>query len=218
MSDTPARMGDAPTSDAALLEAWERGDQQAAAQLVDRYYQGVLRFFDLRVGAQAEDLTQRTFLACVEARARLRQADSFRPFLFGIARRLLLNHIRSRTVEDNVFETGDISGALDPGPTASRIVATHEQQTLLLRAIQCLDVEAQMLLVLYYWEGLRTAEIGEVLGAPASTITTRLARTRKALHDTIAGLPAVAAHRDSLLGDLDAWLSSMRALDVGGRP
>jgi RNA polymerase sigma-70 factor (ECF subfamily) len=209
-------MSDAPPSDAALLEAWERGDQHAAAQLVDRYYHSVLRFFDLGVGAQAEDLTQRTFLACVESRARLRQADSFRPCLFGIARRLLLNHIRSRTVEDNVFETGDVSGAIDPGPTASRIVATYEQQTLLLRAIQCLDVEAQMLLVLYYWEGLRTAEIGEVLGAPASTITTRLARTRKALHDTIARLPAVAAHRESLLGDLDAWLSSMRALDVGG--
>lgn len=208
----------APRGDAELLEAWDNGDRQAATDLVDRYYRSVLRFFDLRVGMAAQDLTQRTFLACVESRSRLRQADSFRPFLFAIARRLLLNHLRTRTVEANVFETGDIGSALDATPTASRIVASYEQQTLLLRAIQTLDVEAQMLLVLFYWEGLRTSEISDVLGVGVSTITTRLARTRKSLQDAILGLPAIAAQRDSLLSDLDAWLDSMRALEVALPP
>lgn len=202
------------STDAQLLEAWEAGDRQAATELTRRYYHSVLRFFDLRVPAAAEDLTQRTFLACLESRSRLRSAESFRPFLFAIARRLLLNHLRTRTVEDNVFETGDVSTALDAGPTASRIVASYEQQTLLLRAIQALDVEAQMLLVLYYWEELRVAEIAEVVGALPSTLTTRLARTRKALQDAIAGLPAQDAHRSSLLQDLDAWLESMRGLQI----
>jgi RNA polymerase sigma-70 factor (ECF subfamily) len=206
--------GHAPRSDAELLEAWEQGDRQAATELTRRYYDSVLRFFDLRVTAAAEDLTQRTFLACVESRGRLRSADSFRPFLFAIARRLLLNHLRTRTVEDNVFETGDVSTAIDAGPTASRIVASYEQQTLLLRAIQALDVEAQMLLVLYYWEGLRVAEISEVLGVVASTLTTRLARTRASLQEAIGALPAIDAHRSSLLHDLDAWLASMRVLQL----
>jgi RNA polymerase sigma factor (sigma-70 family) len=206
--------GPAPRTDAELLEAWERGDRNAATELTRRYYHSVLRFFDLRVGAMAEDLTQRTFLACVESRERLRSAESFRPFLFAIARRLLLNHLRTRTVEDNVFETGDVSTALDAGPTASRIVASYQEQTLLLRAIQALDVEAQMLLVLYYWEGLKVAEISEVLGVVPSTLTTRLQRTRKGLQDAIGSLPAIAAHRSSLLADLDAWLASMRGLQI----
>ncbi|MFO0637089.1 MAG: sigma-70 family RNA polymerase sigma factor [Nannocystaceae bacterium] len=207
--------GPAPRSDAELLAAWGLGDRVAATELVDRYYRSVLRFFDLRVGGAAEDLTQRTFLACVEGRERLREAESFRPFLFGIARRLLLNHLRTRVVESNVFDDGDVSSATDPTPTASRIVAGFEQQTLLLRAMQVLDVEAQMLLVLFYWEGLKTSEISEVLGAPVSTVTTRLSRTRKALHDAIAALPAVPGSRDSLLADLDAWLGSVRGLALG---
>jgi RNA polymerase sigma factor (sigma-70 family) len=201
-------------SDAELLEAWAAGDRQAATTLVDRYYRSVFRFFDLRVGWLAEDLTQRTFLACVESRSRLRQAASFRPFLFAIARSLLLNHLRTRTVESNVFETGDISTAADPGPTASRIVARYEEQTLLLRAIQTLDPDAQILLVMFYWEGLTTTEISEVLGVVVSTITTRLSRIRKALHDTIVAMPAVESHRASLLHDLDAWIGSVSALDV----
>ena len=202
-------------TDGELVEAWGRGDQAAARELVDRYYRPVFRFFDVRVGPAAEDLTQRTFLACVEHRARLRQADSFRPFLFAIARGLLLNHLRSKTVESNVFETGDITTAPDPGPTASRIVAQCQEQVLLLRAMQALDPDVQILLVLFYWEGLKVADLGGVFGVPVSTVTTRLSRARKALRDTVATLPAVPADRDSLLRDLEAWMGSVSTLDVG---
>ncbi len=201
-------------SDAELTEAWAHGDHGAAQELVDRYYASVLRFFDLRLGAAAADLTQRTFLACVESRHRLRQTGSFRPFLFGIARRVLLNHLRSRTVESNVFETGDVTTALDPGPTASRIVARHEEQELLLRAIQMLEVDTQVLLALFYWEEMKTAEIASVLEVPVSTVTTRLSRTRKSLGDTISRLPAIERHRASLIRDLDRWLTSVRTLSI----
>lgn len=201
-------------ADAELVEAWGRGDQQAAQELVDRYYRSVFRFFDLRVGPSAEDLTQRAFLGCVESRDRLRSASSFRSFLFSIARNLLLNHLRSRTVESNVFETGDISTAPDPGPTASRIVARFEEQTLLLRAMQALDVDTQQLLVLFYWEGLKAKELAAVLGAPVSTMTTRLSRARKSLRETIERLPAIDAHRTSLLGNLDGWIQSVPTLEI----
>ena len=203
-------------SDAELLESWAQGDHAAATELVGRYYRSVFRFFDLRVGWLAEDLTQRTFLACVESRSRLRRADSFRPFLFAIARGLLFNHLRTRTVEANVFETGDVSAAADPGPTASRLVARHEEQTLLLRALQTLDVDTQLLLVLFYWEGSSTTEISSVLGVGVSTLTTRLSRARKALRDTIETLPAVDVHRAALLGNLDEWIQSVAALELRG--
>ncbi len=205
-------------SDAELVEAWGAGDRVAAQELVARYYHSVLRFFDLRVGSAADDLTQRTFLGCVEGRARLRQAGSFRSFLFSIARHLLLNHIRRRVVEDDVFETGDVTTALDPGLTVSRIVARHEEQVLLLRAMHALDVDTQLLLVLSYWEGLKAVEIAAVLEVPTSTITTRLSRARKALHDTITALPAVATHRAALLRDLEQWVASLRALDLDVPP
>lgn len=211
-------MARAMRTDAELLQAWGAGDRGAATELVERYYRPVLRFFDLRVSPAAEDLTQRTFLACVESRERLRQPESFRPFLFAIARGLLLNHLRTRTVEANVFETGDISTALDPGPTASRIVARSEEQVLLLRALQTLDADTQSLIVLFYWEGLKTSEISVVLGVGVSTLTTRLSRARKALQDAIVAMPALPRHRDALITDLDGWLASVNTLELAGLP
>jgi RNA polymerase sigma factor (sigma-70 family) len=201
-------------SDGELVEAWGRGDQAAAQELVERYYRSVFRFFDLRVGHAAEDLTQRAFLGCVESRTRLQHTHSFRAFLFSIARNLLFNHLRSHAVESNLFETGDVGASPDLGPTASRIVARHEEQVLLLRAMQALETDTQLLLVLFYWESLKAVEISVVIGAPVSTVTTRLSRARKALRDTILALPAVDAHRSSLLHDLDAWFQSLPALDI----
>ncbi len=205
-------------TDAELLRDWGAGDRAAATELVERYYRSVFRFFDLRVSSAAEDLTQRTFLSCVESRDRLRQPDSFRPFLFAIARGLLLNHLRTRTVEANVFETGDISAALDPGPTASRIVSQYEEQILLLRALQTLEPDTQLLITLFYWEGLKTSEISTVLGVGVSTLTTRLSRARKALQDAILTMPALPQHRDALMTDLDRWISSVSALEIAGLP
>jgi RNA polymerase sigma factor (sigma-70 family) len=208
-------------TDGELVEAWGLGDEAAARELVDRYYRSVFRFFDLRVGPIAEELTQRTFLACVESRSRLRQTESFRPFLFAIARGLLFNHLRTRTVEtalfDADFETGDLTSAADPGPTVSRIVARFEEQVLLLRALQALDPDVQMLLVLFYWEDFEVSELAAVFGVGVSTITTRLSRARKALRQSIASLPALPQHRDALLQRLEAWIQSVAALAIDER-
>ncbi len=204
-------------SDGELVAAWGQGDLAAARELVERYYRSVLRFFDLRVGTAAEDLTQRTFLSCVESRDRLRDAESFRPFLFAIARGLLFNHLRTRRVEDNVFETGDITTAPAQGPTASRIVSRHEEQVLLLRAIQALPADVQDLLVLFYWESFKVAELADTFEVGVSTITTRLARARQALRDAIGTLPAQPQSRASLLHDLDAWIGSVPALEIAAQ-
>ena len=202
-----------PTDDE-LLEAWRGGDEAAAETLMRRHFAAIYRFFRHKLPEEVEEATQRTFLGCVESRTRLQQSHSFRAFLFSIARNLLFNHLRSHAVESNLFETGDVGATPDLGPTASRIVARHEEQVLLLRAMQALETDTQLLLVLFYWEGLKAVEISVVIGAPVSTVTTRLSRARKALHDTILALPAVDAHRSSLLHDLDAWFQSLPALDI----
>lgn len=201
-------------SDAELLDAWAKGDEGASSSLLSRYYPAVLRFFDLRSPSAAEDLTQRTFLACIEGRERLRSAASFRPFLFGIACNVLRRHLRTKSSESGVFETGDVTGSADPAQTASRIMALHQEQHLLLRALQMLDTDTQTLIVLHYWEGMTTREISEVLGVGVSTLTTRLSRARKVLRTKVSELPAIAASRDSLLGDLNRWVASVAALDL----
>ena len=78
------------SDDLDLLEAWRAGDKEAAGTLLRRHFSRVFQFFRSKLDDHVDDLTQRTFMACVEARERLRPEVSFRAYLLGIARKQLL--------------------------------------------------------------------------------------------------------------------------------
>ena len=198
-----------------LLDAWGQGDAQAGDALIRRHYASILRFFDIRAPAHAEDLTQKTFLTCTTAVGNLRERTSFRAFLFGIARNQLLHHIRGRSRAAPTLDFDDLSSA-DPGATPSRVVAMYEEQRLLLRAMQAIPLEAQMILQMFYWESLSNREVAEVLAVPVSTVTTRVSRARMALKKAIADIPGLERHRSALLEGLDSWVASIASLQLTG--
>ena len=199
-------MSTAVASDMQLLEAWRAGDANAGDALVRRHYGAVLRFFEVRSRAP-EDLTQRTFLACVEGRERFRGDASLRTYLFAIARRVLLKHMAEQSSDDRMARFAP-SGAT--GKTSvSMLVARKHEQRLLLAALATLPEDVQTVLVLHYWEGMRAREIGEVLEAPTSTVTTRLARAREALRKRVERLGARQPAGASLLADIDGWTRSL---------
>ena len=76
-------------SDAELLERWRDGDEEAASKLIRRHFSRVYGFFRSKLDDHVEDLTQRTFMACVEAKERLGPDTSFRAYVLGTARRQL---------------------------------------------------------------------------------------------------------------------------------
>lgn len=191
----------------ALLYAWRAGDRVAGDRLTRLYYGRVLGFFRLRVPVFADDLTQRTFLACTESMERLR-TTSFRAFLFGVARKMLLKHFEAESRHAhhlNEFEVGRPQSILSP----SGVIAQRREHWLLLRALDRLPDEMQTVISLFYVDGLRAREIAEVLDVPTSTITTRLSRARDALRKEVEGLRAPAEVRSSLLADIDAWTRSL---------
>lgn len=204
----------AELADFELLAAWSRGDGQAADALARRHYARVLRFFDLRAPAHAEDLTQKTFLTCTTALPNLREHTSFRAFLFGIARNHLLHHIRGQSRTAATLDFDDLNSIDAAAATPSRIVAMYEEQRLLLRALQQIPVEAQMVLQMFYWESMSTREIAVALAVPVSTVTTRVSRARQALHKAVAEIPGLDRHRSSLLDGLDSWVVSIAALNL----
>jgi len=191
----------------ALLYAWRAGDRAAGDRLTRQYYGRVLGFFRLRVPVFADDLTQRTFLACTESMERLR-TTSFRAFLFGVARKILLKHFEAESRHAhhlNEFEVGRPQSILSP----SGVIAQRREHWLLLRALDRLPDEMRTIISLFYVDGLRAREIAEVLDVPTSTITTRLSRARDALRREVEELRAPAEVRSSLLADIDAWTRSL---------
>lgn len=204
-------MGD---DDAALLQVWRAGDTAAGQAFTRSYYSSILGFFRLRASEAAEDLTQKTFLACVEGGSQIESAN-VRAFLFGIARNVLLRHLRDqhRDVELGRFDVARPQSVLSP----SGVVAKRREHWLLLRAFERLPDDTQIILGLHYVQGLRSREIAEVLGVATTTITTRLSRARDALREQVETLRAPEQTRQSLLSDLDAWTRSLGPL-VAGEP
>ncbi len=200
-------------SDADLLSAWCAGDRSASDRLVARYYHSVHRFFELKAGFIADDLTQRTFLACVQHAASIREAASFKSYLFGIARRQYLDHQRRSGRSDLALDR--FGSGTDSQTPLSRQVARREEQQLVLQAMAALPDDALLPLQLYYWEELPTAEIAEVLGVPQSTVTSRLARARTRLFTLVSRIARRPQLRDASPQEIDAWARSIASPSGG---
>lgn len=135
--------------DSELFERWSAGDDAAGQLLFRRHFGAIARFFRNKATDDWQELVQRTFLACVEARSSFRREGSFRSFLFGVAYRQLLRHYEGRG-QGRVDATERSAHDLDP--TASACVAKHEEERRLLAALRRIPVEYQAILELHYWE------------------------------------------------------------------
>jgi len=194
--------------DRTLLVAWQGGNPQAGEQLMRRHYDAIRRFFEVKASFVADDLTQRTFLACVEAAASYRGDASVRAFLFGIARKQYMAYQRKDGRLESAMQFGDFGGSRT-FTSVSTLVARREEQHLMLRALVDLPAEQLMPLQLFYWEGMPTAEIAYVLEISPSAVTNRLMRARRALREQIETMAARDDLQNAVLSDLEAWARSL---------
>ncbi|MCA9650821.1 MAG: sigma-70 family RNA polymerase sigma factor [Myxococcales bacterium] len=193
-----------------LVRAWQAGDQQAGDALVRRHFWGVYRFFRNKVDDAAEDLTQRVFLACVEARERVRPELSLRAYLFGIARNQLMLYLRQHHRATRMFEPSETSVADLRGDRADDAMLEHQQQRALLAALRRIPVDFQIAVELFYWEELPVAEVAAVLEVAPGTIKSRLARARDKLREQLERMELPEATLASTLSDLEGWARSLK--------
>lgn len=178
-----------------LLHAWRDGDKAAGNALFQRHFESIRRFFRNKCnGEDAEDLIQRTFLACVEALERFRGDASFRTYLFTIARRELCHYIR-RKVTTGAREEPDltVSAIADFGISPSVAALKLQEQAILVEAMRRIPIDFQITLELFYWEQLQGPELAQVLGISPTTVRTRLHRAREALREMLTQLQAPGA-------------------------
>lgn len=199
--------------DRALLLAWQRGDNRAGGELIDRYLAAILRFFRNKVGnaAEAEELTQRTFKGAVEGVLRFRDGASVRTWMFAIARNILRQWAEESARQRGRSEDlGDASVA-DLGAGPSTVMAKRREQRLMLEALRRLPIESQLVLELSYWEQLTAKEIGEVLGCPEGTARSRMRKAKLELRGTLDELARDPGELESTMHGLETWARELRA-------
>jgi RNA polymerase sigma-70 factor (ECF subfamily) len=200
-----ARVAHGELDDAALLDAWRSGDTVAGNELLQRNFSAVYRFFARNLGpdsrgAEAEDLAQRTFEACIERRDRV-QSD-FRNYLFGVARRQLYLEWqeRSRRARHNVT-TPSVVQACDARTSPSAVLARLDQRKAISRALALLPLEFNAVLDRFYWEDKSVQEIAEELGIAPGTVKSRLFRGKAMLREALQILRAPQQRRQSAVSD-----------------
>jgi RNA polymerase sigma factor (sigma-70 family) len=192
--------------DITLLDRWRSGDKDAGAALFERHFDSIFGFFETKCEADADELTQRTFEACLKARDQFRRESSFRTYLFTIARNELYRVLRERQRRDAKLDFA-VSSIAELVSTPGSRIARNQEHKQLVEALRRLPVEQQTLLELHYWEELEIAQLAEIFDAPAATIRTRLHRARKALKELVEG--AAPPKALETLESMDVWAKAL---------
>jgi len=179
-----------------LLQRWRAGDSRAGEQLCARHFDEIYRFFAHKLPGDADDLTQQTFLGCVQARNQFLGHSTFRTFLFAIARNQLYTRLRRMPKVEHVDLEVSSLNELVSSPSRK----LHEQQELaqVRAALQALPVEQQVLLEFHYWHDLDAAGLAEVCETTPGAIRVRLLRARRALRARLTSMAFSGGGADAL--------------------
>lgn len=178
-ADDSARSALTDVSDAALFERTTSGDTTAFRELFDRHVRVVRGFMIARVGPDAaEDLLIETFTVAWSSRDRFDpRAVSARPWLFGIAARLVQRH---RALE-SAWHQGIEAGARSIDPTTDGgLPGPHLDETLRVAIASLKEPEREMLLLVALGE-LKVSEAATAVGITAVAARLRLHRARRHL-------------------------------------
>jgi len=164
------------------LRAAQRGEEWGFEELYRGLHAYVLRFLRLQAPREAEDLAAETWMSVASALERFSGDEgAFRSWVFTIARRRVVDHIRrsSRRPGDYrpIAEPGDGPALDDPESTAVAAMETEEA----LAHIRSLPPDQAEILLLRVLGGLSADQVGEIVGKPAGTVRVLQHRALKRL-------------------------------------
>ena len=152
----------------------------------DRIYRYVLRI----VGnpAEAEDLTQDTFLRAHRRRDSIRDPEAVRGWLYRIATHVCLDRLRQRKSHISIDSEEGASRAESAAPVLPTILQVHERKETSACVQRCLDYlpdNYRAAILLHEAHSLTAAEIAELLGVTLATVKIRIHRARRKLQQVM---------------------------------
>ena len=187
-----------------LLQRARALDQEALAEVHNRYYDSIYRYIAFRVNdtPTAEDLTSEVFLRLLSAlRDKTAPQNTLRGWLYGVASRVLKEHYRKKKRDGFTLLHEDIAST-EHGPD-------HEVDAILqnenLQAVmQGLTEDQQNVLALRFGFGMPIQEVADKMGKSEGSVKMLQARAIAAI-----------SQRMTLQGALSQGALSQGALSQG---
>jgi RNA polymerase sigma-70 factor (ECF subfamily) len=179
---------DIPDTDArARADEWlvvrcQLGEREAFDDLLERWSEPIWKYVRRLSSSDdaADDVVQNVWLKVLRGIGGLRDGSKLRPWLFGIARRTLMDRLRSQYAAP---ELADIDGMdLPAGDVADD---SEADLAAVERELARLPVVEREVLTLFYLQELTLGEVAELLDLPVGTVKSRLFRARRLLRREI---------------------------------
>lgn len=171
------------------------GREETYRRLYAAHFDAVLGFAVRRTDRpeDAADVTADTFLVAWRRLAHVPAGEEARPWLYGVARRVLANHRRGDR------RRGQLGDRLRRELAATLPDVSDEvvQRADVTAAMDRLSARDQEVLQLHLWEGLEPREIADVLGLTTVVVRPRLSRARARLRDLLGNDPGLPGHLPS---------------------
>lgn len=155
-----------------IVVSWDA--EERIRRMVTEYSPMLLRLACTRLNdpADAEDVVQEVFLKVLTKRPVFRDAEHEKAWLIRTTLHRAAD-LRKSAAQRNV-----------PLEEAAQ-AAVPEPESDLLSAVRALPEKYSAVIHLHYYEGYSMKEIGKLLGIPAATVGTRLARGRERLRQML---------------------------------
>jgi RNA polymerase sigma-70 factor (ECF subfamily) len=177
----------AETETAKIARGLRERDMELLAELVERCQHRLVRYMLYLTGKReyAEDLAQETWIRVLQRGSQYNGRQRFDPWLFAIARNLAIDYLRKKGkgVETASLPDDDDAMLLVPTswPSPFEAAARSEDAIRLAGQLEILPPLYREALLLRFQEDLSLAEMAQVLGAPTTTVTSRIYRGLAAL-------------------------------------
>ena len=171
--------------DLGVLRKAQRGDERAFTLIVRTYEQPVFNYVLRLVGDRtlAEDLTQEVFLRVFQGLPRFSLRCRFTTWLFQVTKNRVLDELRANERRPR------LTVMLDDVPHLEVLDAPVEQveaMDAVWRAVETLNVDLKMALLLRDVVGLSYTEIADSLEITLATVKWRIYKAREEVQDSLA--------------------------------
>lgn len=168
-------------TDELLAIRCQLGEGDAFTELVERWHPPMLRYLRrMTDDDEADDLGQEVWLRVLRAMPGLRDPARLRPWLFGIARRTLMDRLRRRYAAPLSVPVDEADLATPaPDDLTEDLLDMHD-------ALGRLPPVEREVLVLFYLRELSLEQLAELLAIPAGTVKSRLHRARRLLRHQLS--------------------------------
>jgi RNA polymerase sigma-70 factor, ECF subfamily len=178
---------------AKLAQELRGGNPDVVDGLIEKYQHRLFRYLLSVTGnrATAEDVFQETWLHVLQRGHQYRAQWKFEVWLFSIARHLVIDLARRKKSQSlNKLMNMEEGAAFEPpagGPSPFEQVLAGEQSAQMARILARIPAAYREVLLLRFQEDLGLDEMATIVGAPLSTVKSRLYRGLDSLRQQIEG-------------------------------